>query len=66
MDVMHQVFEVNVHTCLCVDRLLLTGNQVVELDDADRHRLVLLRLNQELSKLNVFDKFHADDVVQVC
>lgn len=35
MDVEHQVLEVGVHTGLSVNRSLLIGQQVVELNDPD-------------------------------
>lgn len=35
VDVKHQVFEICIHTRLCVDRLLVVREQVIELHDSD-------------------------------
>lgn len=65
MDVVQKVLQIRVHARLRVDRGLFTRNQMIELDDADGQRLVLLRLDHELPQLNIFDQLVDDDVVQV-
>ena len=65
MDVVQKVLQIRVHASLRVDRGLFTRNQMIELDDADGQRLVLLRLDHELPQLNIFDQLVDDDVVQV-
>jgi len=65
MDVMEQILQVSVHTCLGVDRGLLTGDEVVELHDSYCNGLVLLSLNHQLAHLNVSYKLQTNDVVEV-
>lgn len=48
MDVEHQVLQVSVNTCLCVNGRLLVGEQVVELHNADRDGFELLRFEHDL------------------
>lgn len=55
VDVEHQVLQVSVDTRLCVDRGLLIGQQVVELDDSDRDSLELLRFEHHLFQCGVLD-----------
>ena len=55
MDVEHEVLQVGVHARLRVNRRLLVRQQVVELHDADRDRLILLRLQHHLLQRCVLD-----------
>ena len=61
MDVEHEVLQVGVDTRLCVDCCLLIREQVVELHDTDRHRLVFLRLQHHLLQRLVLDDLVGDD-----
>ena len=61
MDVEHEVLQVGVHTRLGVDRSLLVRQQVVELHDADRDRLILLRLEHHLLQRCVLDDLIGND-----
>ena len=60
MDVEHQVLQVGVDACLGVDRSLLIGQEVVELDDADRDRFELLRFQHDLLEHRVFNDLVGD------
>lgn len=55
VNVVHQILQISVHARLRINRLLLTRDQVVELNDADRHGLILLSLDHELPQLDVPD-----------
>ena len=69
MDVEHQVLQVGVDACLGVDRGLFVGQQVVELDDSDGDRLVLLSLVQTHFEQGVFNNLvgnFSGEVTSLC
>ena len=61
LDLEHEVLQVGVHTRLRIDGVLLVGQQMVELDDADRYGLQFLRAEERLSKVAVFQHLVGDD-----
>ena len=61
MDLEHEVLQVGVHARLRIDGVLLVGQQMVELDDADRDGLQFLRSEKGLSEVGVFQHLVGDD-----
>lgn len=69
VDVKHQVLQVCVDGGLSVDRGLLIGQQVVELDDANRNHSVLLRPCDHSSQEGVLHDLmsdRCDKVIALC
>lgn len=65
VDVEHQVLQVSVDTCLRINGGLLIRQQVVELHNANRDGLVLLRLEHNLFQDGVLDDLVGDNQREV-
>ena len=61
MNVEHQVLQVRIYTCLRVDRCLLIGQQMVELDYTDGNSLEFLCFKHDLFKLRIFYNLIGND-----
>ena len=61
MNVEHQVLQVRINTCLRVDRCLLIGQQMVELDYTDGNSLEFLCFKHDLFKLRIFYNLIGND-----
>ena len=65
MDVVQQVLQILIHARFRIDRRLLRSDQVIELNYTNAQCLILLRLQHQLTKLDVLNKFLHNDVVKV-